>query len=114
MQGLATSTVAMSAYNMLAISPQPFTAGQLYSAVCKAHGIQFDQKQFIEALQGLVSRSYLKIKRAEEKKHDTFELVDPAKRRVRWRDRTGDGWENWMVESPRGPQPLVKIVRGNQ
>lgn len=108
---LATSTIAMSSYNLLTLANVPVTAGQLYAVVCNGHGMQLDRKAFIEALQELVKRRFVAIVQTVGKP-DHFTVVDPNKRRVRWRSREGDGWDNWFVEDPKGPQRLKEIVNG--
>jgi len=48
----------------------------------------------------------------DEHPQDRVSCRDPRRRRVRWRDRTGDGWGNWLVEDPRGPQRLEDVING--
>jgi CRISPR/Cas system endoribonuclease Cas6 (RAMP superfamily) len=117
---LAPSTIAMSAYNLLTLAPDPPTAGQIYSAVCRGHAGEvkdesevIPREAFIEALRGLLRRKFVAVFQ-EKDKEDRFVLVDPRRRRVRWRDRTGDGWNNWLVEDPRGPQKLEDVINGIQ
>lgn len=113
---LATSTIAMSAYNLLTLANEPVTAGQLYVAVRQGHvgtddGFGIPRESFIDALKGLLRRRFVAVLQ-ENGKEDRFTLVDPARRRVRWRDRTGDGWDNWLVDDPRGPQRLEDMING--
>lgn len=117
---LAPSTIAMTAYNLLTLAPEPPTAGQIYAAVCRGHSGEvkdpseaISREVFIEALKGLLRRKYVAVFQ-ESGKDDRFMLVDPSRRRVRWRDRTGDGWDNWLVEDPRGPQRLEDVIHGIQ
>lgn len=110
---LATSTIAMSAYNLLTLAPSEVTVGELYGAVCHGHGVQLDRPQFVVAVKEMLRRGLVHLHRADdEHPQDRVSCRDPRRRRVRWRDRTGDGWGNWLVEDPRGPQRLEDVING--
>lgn len=121
MAELATSTIAMSIYNLLTLSSEPPTAGQLYNVLCtRVHETEVPRDQFVAALKALLLKKYVAIvhKFVDGKPvnvdQDHFRCVDPLRRRVRWRDRTGEGWNDWKVEDPRGPQLLEEVINGIQ
>lgn len=95
---LATSTIALSIYNLLAVAGRELTISQIYQSLCIGHNQQIDQKQVIEAMHGLCKRKFLCIHRIDDL-HPTerFSIVDKLHRVVRARDRSGDGWENWRI-----------------
>lgn len=101
----AQSTIAMSAYNVLAIIGRPTTPAELHQAVSNLYGEEIPRPDFVEATMQLVTRKYIR-----ELPGSLLATKDEQRRRVRWRDRTGDGWGNWLVEDPRGPQKLEDVI----
>jgi hypothetical protein len=100
----APSTVALSAYNVLAKAGEPIPAQSLFNIV--ARGLQdpgITGEMFARCLAELQTRGLIRV--ADQSK-GLLDVLDPRRRLVRWRDRTGDGWNNWMVDSERGPVPL--------
>lgn len=102
---IATSTIAMSAYNMLALIGRPMTWDELHTAVSQAYGEPMEKGAFLRAAAGLLRRGYV-----SKLPGNLLALKDKYRRRVRWRDRTGDGWNGWQVEDPRGPQKLEEVI----
>lgn len=109
---MAPSTIGMTAYNVLTISRLPLTASQLYVQVSEALGIHIEKTDFITAMRRLVDRKLLFIHQADSKERDRFSCYDQSRRRIRWRDRTGDGWGGWMIENPQGPpMPIEAVIK---
>lgn len=101
----AISTIAMSAYNMLAVLGRPVTPSELHQVVSNMYGEEIPKPAFVEATMELVKRKYIR-----ELPGTLLASKDEHRRRVRWRDRTGDGWGNWLVEDSRGPQKLEEVI----
>jgi len=100
---LATSTVAMSIYNILAVAGRELTVVEIFSAVCNGHNQQLPNDQFIEAMKGLCQRKLLCIHHSDDRNPtERFSTVDKLHRIVRSRDRSGDGWCNWLVANRDG------------
>ncbi len=102
---IALSTLAMSAYNVIARNGGPLAAGKLHTIVTTAledPGITRDF--FAAALVRLESMKYIII---VDQALGLIDVTDPKRSLVRWRDRGGDGWSGWKVEGERGlPQSL--------
>lgn len=108
---LAVSTVAMSAYNVLTSAPRKVTFRELYVAVCQGHQTQIDRQSYINAIKGLLMRGWIHLHQAHgEQPEHMVSCRDYHRRLVRWRDRDGDGWNNWLVADPRGPRKLEDAI----
>ncbi|MFA5052769.1 MAG: hypothetical protein WC565_01825 [Parcubacteria group bacterium] len=95
---LATSTVAMSIYNVLAVAGRELTVKEIYHAVCTGHNQELPPEQVIEAMHGLCKRRFLCVHHADDRNPtERFSTADKLHRVVRSRDRSGDGWDNWRV-----------------
>jgi hypothetical protein len=100
---LATSTVAMSIYNVLAVAGRELTVKEIYQAVCTGHNQELPPEQVIEAMHGLCKRRFLCIHRIDDRNPtERFSNADKLRRVVRSRDRSGDGWDNWRVMNQDG------------
>lgn len=108
---LATSTIALSVYNSLVAVGLPQTLEQIYHTICIGHNTEISKAQFIEAMHGLCKRKYLRI-HLKESNSDTerFSIVDSIRRHVRWRNRSGDGWDNWSVQHGNGIKRLEEVI----
>lgn len=87
---LALSTIAMSAYNVLAMQGV-MQGAQLYAALI-AHHPDLPAALLDDALMSLCSRNLVRNLGVG------FAVADPLRRLVRKRDRNGDGWGGWMVQ----------------
>ena len=108
---IALSTVGLSAYNVLTRQAGPTPASTIHNVVF--HGLEDESitpEVFARALAELEARGFIKI---VDVAAGTIDVVDSRRRLVRWRDRTGDGWQNWMVDDLRGPQRLFAIDLGD-
>lgn len=105
---IALSTLAMSAYNIIARSNGPVNVRNVYNIVFAAledPGITEDL--FAAALARLETMKYIAI---VNQTLGIVDVTDPKRRLVRWRDRTNDGWSGWRVEGEDGlPKQLVSI-----
>lgn len=90
---LADSTIAMSAYNLVAIYAQPMELDLLLSQVHAAHGI--DQRRLEHALEQLRDRGWVTI----DEKRGCIDVRDLKRRVVKARDRRDmSGWSGWLVQ----------------
>ena len=95
----ALSTVGLSAYNVLARSGGPMPSGKLFQVVRTAsEDDTLTAQEFGQALDKLLLKKLIR-----PLNDGVFDVVDPKRRLVRWRDREGDGWSKWQVSSPAGP-----------
>jgi len=102
----------MSAYNVLTVLPGTLTASELYGSTCRALGMHLERTDFIAAVKRLLEMRLLFIDQTGEDGQDRFRCYDQLRRRIRWRDRTGDGWNGWMMEDlTEGPIPVAQVVR---
>jgi hypothetical protein len=100
---LATSTIALSIYNVLVAIGREQTMTQIYQTICVGHNMEIPKDQFVEAMDGLCKRAFLAIHmKDDENPTERFSPADKIRRHVRWRDRTGDGWNNWSVQGEQG------------
>ncbi len=83
---IAVSTIAMTAYNVLAMAAQPTDAHGLHPLVL-VHHPKLPIAKLEEALQGLCQRRYV------SNVGIGYALVDSSRRFVRNRSRFGDGWQ---------------------
>ena len=104
---VALSTVALSAYNVLAKQPGPSEASRIFLIVKMGlmdEGVT--QDVFARALAELQARGLICI---TEKDKGLIDVNDPRRRIVRWRNRSGAGWDNWLVDDIRGPSPVPNL-----
>ncbi len=108
---IALSTLAMSAYNVLARNGGPAPARSIFNVVVAAHeDPTITPEDFAAALARLETYRYIRIVDAEK---GLVDVLDPNRRVVRWRKRTNDGWDGWMVEGAKGqPEILFSIDLG--
>jgi hypothetical protein len=100
---LATSTIAISIYNILAVAGCELTISDIYRSICTGHNQELDREQVIEAMTGLCKRQLLCVHRIDDRNStERFSTVDRHHRLVRSRDRSGDGWNNWIVANRDG------------
>lgn len=91
---LWTSTVAFSAYNLIALVKAPATLGDITDAVHRAHDAeQIPDDQIAEAMDELVKRGWVVF----DADAMTYMIRDPKWRFARERSRTGEGWDDWKV-----------------
>lgn len=102
---IAVSTVAMSAYNLLARAGAPMAAAPLRTALNTACGVTISTTKFDLATGHLTARGYFKVNGSSQ-----FYVADPESRLVRWRDRTGEGWSGWTVVDANGPHLLDEVI----
>jgi len=108
---LATSTVAMSIYNVLAVAGREMTIVDIYNAVCTGHNQVLSHEQVIEAMHGLCKRRFLCIHCIDDRnKTERFSPADKLNRVVRSRDRTSDGWDNWRVVNRDGSVQRLEAI----
>ena len=105
---VAMSTVAMSAYNVLAKNGEAAPVAKLHAVVKGGLNTGIESDDFAAALTGLLELGYISIVSQDE---GLVDVVDPKRRIVRWRDRTNDGWDNWTVDDAAGPQKLNEVIR---
>jgi hypothetical protein len=94
MRSVATSTVALTAYNALAAGGGARTFDEIASAVSSwaaESRIVVSETQMREAMDELVRRGRVCYQLAG------YDVTDPHRRVVVKRDRTGDGWGGWQV-----------------
>lgn len=107
---VALSTIAMSAYNVLAKQSGPAEASRIFQVVSSGlmdPGITKDV--FAKALAELEQRGLIAI---VDKEKGLIDVVDELRRVVRWRSRapaTG-GWDNWLVDGVQGPTPVPRRI----
>jgi len=108
---IALSTLAMSAYNIIARSKGPIAAGSAYSIVASAlEDPEITRDLFAAALARLESMKYIAI---VDQERGLIDVTDPKRRLVRWRDRRGDGWTGWQVTGDDGlPTQMFAIDLG--
>lgn len=107
MMKIALSTLAMSAYNVIARGNGPSQARHVFKIVQAAHedpGITEDL--FAAALARLETMKYITI---VDVALGLVDVCDPERRLVRWRDRDGDGWTGWRVDAEGVPKQLVSV-----
>lgn len=108
---LATSTIALSIYNVLAVAGREMTLQQIYHSICTGHNQELSKAQVIEAMHGLCKRRFLRVFEIDDRNNvERFGVVDPQHRVVRKRSRTGDGWDNWLVVNRDGSVCRVEEV----
>lgn len=108
---LATSTVAMSIYNVLAVAGREMTITDIYNAICTGHNQELPREQVIEAMHGLCKRQFLCIHRIDDRNPtERFSPADRFNRVVRSRDRSGDGWDNWRVVNQDGSVQRLEAI----
>ncbi len=113
MRALATSTIAWSAYNWLAVHARgPRTLDEIAAGIAPwaaESRIDVTPRQLADAVRELERRGYVRAMPGE-----SFDLVDPARRVLVGRDRTdADGWRGWLV-GPMGAlrrQPIEQVIR---
>lgn len=96
----APSTVGLSAYNILASNGSPMQATRLLKVV--QGGLNDDtitQDEFVLILTKMVELNRLRI---HDREKGLVDITDSKRRIVRQRDRTGDGWNGWMLDSKSG------------
>jgi hypothetical protein len=104
---MAPSTIGLTVYNVLTIAPRPLSASELYESASRHLGVHIEKSDFVEAMKTLVHRKLLFVQLSErDHKQDLFSCYDERRRRVRWRDRSGDGWNGWMAENHDGGGPI--------
>lgn len=94
MIGIATSTIAMTAYNYIAIQPGPRSAGEILAGVQKMWSTMLEEKELAPALAALVSRRYVKL----DPTTGLYDVLDAQRRVVIARDRSDPtGWRGWLI-----------------
>ena len=106
---VAMSTVAMSAYNVLAKNGGAAPVARLHTVVKSGLNTDIEKDEFAVALTALMELGYISI---VDEETGMVDVADPKRRLVRWRDRTNDGWDNWTVDGAAGPQKLNEVIRG--
>jgi hypothetical protein len=103
---LAESTIAMSAYNLLALNG-PLSLPALHALICKGHESEVPKDSVLFALNALVMRGFAAL----DDETETLHACGPAGAPVRWRDRNGDGWEGWAVDmGKQGARALEEVL----
>lgn len=113
MRVLATSTIAWSVYNWLAVYARgPRTLAEIAAGLAPwvaESRIDVKHSQLGAAVRELERRGYVRAMPGE-----SFDLVDPDRRVLVGRDRTdADGWRGWLV-GPMGAlrrQPIEQVIR---
>lgn len=101
----ATSTVAMSAYNMLAVQGRPFTTKAIFNYLSSEPHPGLKKTQ---VKQGLAELKKLGLVRSSR---EGFQINDPKRRLCVSRDRSGDGWDGWKVRDlQRGLIPIEEVL----
>jgi hypothetical protein len=104
---LATSTIAMSTYSVLAMAGESVSLSVLYGTVCKGHEHTIPTEAFARALEGLLQRGLV-----QEVGDQLYQAKGPRGEPVRWRARGGDGWEGWQVRGQDGrPVALSEVIQ---
>jgi len=101
MRGVATSTVAMTIYNLLATGGGARTLGEIelmLSGWAATNGFIVSASQVTEAVKGLVQRRFLR----DMGRNGLFDVTDCLRRPVVQRDRSdadqsNPGWRGWRV-----------------
>ena len=104
---VATSTVAMTVYNLLAGGTGARTIDEIAAAVsgwAAESRIVVSESQLREAVAGLVVRGFVRDMGAR----GLFDVVDPKRRVVASRDRTGEGWAGWRVHTMARLEDVIK------
>lgn len=117
-QVYGTSTVAWTAYNLLAIKATPTLSDELFEEVKKIQLPLCDRELFDKALKVLVGdKKYI------HGRNGYYWLKDQQRRMLSSRDRndaemnqeTGEiegGWEGWtVIDSKRGPLAITEVVQ---
>jgi len=97
MRSVATSTIAMTLYNILAGERGARSIEEIAPIMmvwAKGSGIEVSEPQLFEALTGLAIRGFVRAF-----PNGLFDVRDPKRRPVVQRERSGDGWQAWRVHS---------------
>lgn len=112
-QSIGASTVAITAYNILAVVRAKLTLKQLYERCCTMAHPDLDRELFDEAIAGLKKRNLVtgKVK---------LGCADSKGRIVKTRNRddwkitakgVGGGWTGWMVKDGDRLVPIKEALR---
>ena len=109
------STVALSAYNLLALANRPMSTGEIAEELRKAQHPLAADDLFTRAVDGLVSRGFVNVR-------DGLVWSKDRKRRIirrRKRDdvtvdsetgRINGGWTGWTIDDPTdGPVAIEEV-----
>lgn len=102
----ATSTIAVTAYNMLAIAGRALTWPELKARIVPHHpDVKLDQLE--AALAGMVERKFVVTSGLH------IDLTDRQHRMMRARARTADGWDGWLIKDRRrGLVAIEDVIAG--
>lgn len=112
MRTVATSTVALTAYNLLAVGSGARTPGELEGRVlswARECGLEVPREQMAAAIAELARRGYVRSIRG------MLDVADPLRRAVVARDRSDEGgpnpgWCGWRVQvKPNAAPHLVSL-----
>jgi hypothetical protein len=113
-----TSTVAMSAYNLVAVAGRPLTEVEIRERLASSQHPGLGIERTREAVNALVSRHLMRLAG-----DGAFDIVDPLRRVVVGRDRSDaevlddgtvtGGWNGWRVRerSARAAVPIEEVLR---
>jgi hypothetical protein len=114
----AVSTVAVSAYNLVAVAGKPLKATEIRERLASSQHVGLSIERTREALNGLVGRKLMRLAGDE-----AFDVVDPKRRVVVGRDRSDaqvlddgavtGGWNGWRVRerATRSAVPIEEVLR---
>lgn len=109
---LATSTIALSIFNILVVYGIPMSLAEIYRAICTGHNTELSKAQVVEAMHGLCKRRFLCVHLPDDEiKYERFSPAGSVRSHVRHRDRSGDGWDNWLIDGPQGVRRLEEVIR---
>lgn len=102
---LWTSTLGFTAYNLIALSGG-LTVADIVSGVLGVHTVEAPEQSQIEAaIGGMESRGWIELDAGK------YVLKDSQRRLVKWRARTGEGWDGWKVDDPdAGPLSIEQVT----
>lgn len=105
MELYAPSTVAMTAYNVLAIKGEVVSMSNLFVEI-EQHLPGLKKSMLSNALAEIKKRGLVKSCRKG------FEIIDRKRRPIISRDINGDGWDSWMImDAQRGSIPIEEVLR---
>ncbi len=105
---VAASTIALSAYNVLARNKGPLPVSGLKAIVESGLNITISTHTFASCMAVLVEQGSINI---VDESTGTIDVSDPNKNLVRSRDRTGSGWEKWTIHDEQGHHLLSEVLK---
>lgn len=101
---VADSTIGFTLYNWLAVHlGHPATMGDILVGLRQLAQDQITADRALRVLQAMLERGLL-VERPNEINPEAgprFDIPDPGRWKLRKRNRSGGGWDGWVVECPR-------------